>query len=75
MLKLLAISVAGLVSFTRASLVVDSSDKVAPIAIFHGMGDECDFWGMSDFVQTIANGTGAYAECIEVGAGSMTSLF
>jgi hypothetical protein len=45
-----------------------------PTAIFHGFGDECDNYGMQKFTDSIANQTGAYAVCIEIGWGSLTSI-
>ncbi|CAM9409529.1 unnamed protein product [Heterosigma akashiwo] len=48
---------------------------VVPTAIFHGMGDSCSNSGMNQIAEMVANGTGAYAECIEIGNGAFTSIF
>jgi len=49
--------------------------KAVPTAIFHGFGDECNFPGMSDFASLIGEKTGSYAACVEIGSGSLTSIF
>ena len=49
--------------------------QAVPTAIFHGMGDACIYPGMHRFTKEIAAGTGDYADCVEVGNGSLTSLF
>lgn len=46
-----------------------------PTAIFHGFGDQCSNPGMGDFTETISKYTGSYAECIEIGDGSGSSIF
>jgi hypothetical protein len=57
------------------SLSLISSRAAVPTAIFHGMGDACHHRGMKQFTSEISEKTGAYAACVEVGSGSMTSLF
>lgn len=46
-----------------------------PTAIFHGMGDACIYPGMHSFSKEIGEQTGDYAACVEVGNGTLTSLF
>ena len=46
-----------------------------PTAVFHGLGDQCINPGMHNFAKEIADKTGAYAHCVEVGNGSETSFF
>jgi palmitoyl-protein thioesterase len=58
-----------------ASLLVTLSLAAVPTAIFHGLGDACHHRGMKEFTEEIAQQTGAYAACIEIGTGSMTSIF
>jgi palmitoyl-protein thioesterase len=43
--------------------------------IFHGFGDQCSNPGMERITKAIADQTGAYAECIEIGSGATTSIF
>ncbi len=60
------LSVAGFATFSQAAV---------PTAIFHGLGDMCIYPGMHEFTNTIGNLTGAYARCVEIGMGSVTSIF
>ena len=46
-----------------------------PTAVFHGLGDACIYPGMHSFTNQIAEGTASYAKCLEVGNGSLTSMF
>ena len=62
-------------SFALAALVAAVSAKRLPTAVFHGMGDQCINPGMHDFTRELGKQTGAYARCVEVGAGAATSLF
>mgnify|MGYP001806949364 CR=1 FL=1 len=55
--------------------VIGYAAAAVPTAIFHGMGDACIHPGMHSFAKKIADETGAYAKCVEIGNGSMTSLF
>ncbi|CDW83133.1 palmitoyl-protein thioesterase 1-like [Stylonychia lemnae] len=55
-------------------LVQNYAQAAVPTAIFHGFGDTCIFPGMWEFTDTIANLTGAYAHCVEIGYGSVTSI-
>lgn len=48
--------------------------QAVPTAIFHGLGDACIYGGMRRFTKQIASGTGDYADCIEVGNGTLTSI-
>lgn len=59
-------------TFTAALAAATAS--AIPTAIFHGMGDACIYPGMHKFSKEIAEGTGDYAKCVEVGNGSITSL-
>lgn len=45
-----------------------------PTAIFHGLGDSCYYPGMWEFTSEISELTGAYATCIEIGWGTVTSI-
>lgn len=45
-----------------------------PVAIFHGFGDSCSFSGMQSFTQHISTTLQTYAECIEIGDGSVSSI-
>jgi hypothetical protein len=72
-------------SFAALALVgyataLEADTKAVPTAIFHGFGDECNFPGMWEFSWEIGQGTGAHAECVEIGGdgigdGSLTSVF
>jgi hypothetical protein len=64
----------GLVLGTSAMISLAAETPI-PTAIFHGFGDECNFPGMEGFVEYIANKTGSYAACIEIGSGSVSSIF
>jgi palmitoyl-protein thioesterase len=45
-----------------------------PTAVFHGLGDACIYPGMHGFTEELATGTGAFAKCVEVGNGTITSF-
>lgn len=51
------------------------NDKVPPIAVFAGFGDECDFPGMQRFTQFFADRLNTTAKCIWIGYGSWSSIF
>ena len=58
------------------TLIVASKAKPYPVAVFHGLGDMCLFPGMqsfSKFLSTNLNDT--YVRCIEIGIGSLSSIF
>ncbi len=57
-----------------ASLMTFSVVGQIPTAIFHGMGDSCYYPGMWEFTTEIGELTGAYATCIEIGWGTVTSI-
>jgi len=59
--------------FTAA--VLAASAAAVPTAVFHGLGDACIYPGMHQFTKEIANGTNDFAKCVEVGNGSLTSIF
>ena len=59
--------------FTAALLA--SSAVAVPTAIFHGLGDACIYPGMHQFTKEIGEGTGDFAKCVEIGNGSLTSMF
>lgn len=46
-----------------------------PLAIFHGLGDDCSFPGMSQFTKYMAGKLGSYVKCVEIGNGPVTSWF
>lgn len=48
---------------------VEASSGV-PLAIFHGLGDDCRFPGMHSFVKHFNKTLGVYTKCVEVGNGS-----
>ncbi len=58
-----------------ALAVLQVNAKKTPTAIFHGLGDQCINPGMHNFAMEIAEKTGAYAHCVEVGNGAETSFF
>merc|ERR1712226_1032414 len=59
--------------FTAALLA--ASATAVPTAVFHGLGDACIYPGMHQFTKEIASGTNDFAKCVEVGNGSLTSIF
>jgi len=61
--------------FTLACLAAAAAARKYPTAVFHGLGDQCINPGMHDFTREIGQKTGAYARCVEVGAGAATSIF
>ena len=61
--------------FLAISGLLASASAVLPTVVFHGFGDQCSNSGMADFTKQIADGTGAYAECVEIGNGAETSIF
>lgn len=67
-----AISLLSLLSVV--GIVTSTNSTAVPTAIFHGFGDMCIFPGMWEFTDIIAEGTGAYAKCVEIGYGSVTSI-
>ena len=60
-------------AFTAA--VLAASAAAVPTAVFHGLGDACIYPGMHQFTKEIASGTNDFAKCVEVGNGSLTSIF
>ena len=75
-----ALAVIGFAAVSQATEVVEGLKKGIPTAVFHGFGDECNFPGMWEFTWELSQGTGAYAECVEIGGdgigeGSLTSIF
>ena len=60
---------------TFAAALLAVATQAVPTAIFHGMGDACKHRGMKNFTKEIKNGTGDYAACVEVGTGTLSSLF
>lgn len=66
-------------SFAVASVLAVGSlgaDGV-PIAVFHGLGDNCHNPGMHQFTKEIGEQTNAYSKCIKIGAagGTLDSIF
>ena len=59
---------------TFAAALLAVATQAVPTAIFHGLGDACIYGGMRRFTKQIASGTGDYADCIEVGNGTLTSI-
>ena len=59
---------------TFAAALGAATAAAIPTAVFHGMGDACIYPGMKHFTKEIADGTGDYAACLEVGNGTITSL-
>jgi palmitoyl-protein thioesterase len=53
---------------TSPQRVANSSG--VPLAIFHGLGDDCRFPGMHSFTKHFNQTLGVYTKCIEVGNGS-----
>jgi hypothetical protein len=59
-----------------AAVSFNTSTHSVPTAIFHGFGDACIYPGMWEFTDYVAESTGSYANCIEIGyIGSETSIF
>lgn len=46
-----------------------------PIALFHGIGDGCDYKNTSKLVSNLAKDLDTHVECIEIGNGFLTSWF
>lgn len=46
-----------------------------PVAVFHGIGDACDFPGTTDFVEYLKEKLQTEVKCIEQGNGFFTSWF
>jgi palmitoyl-protein thioesterase len=46
-----------------------------PVAIFHGIGDGCNFEGLLNLVQTLKKSLKTEVKCIEIGNGFITSWF
>ena len=66
-----------LVSIT-AGFKIDNStktEKVPPIAIFAGFGDECNFPGMKRFTKYFADKLNTTSKWIWIGYGSLSSIF
>jgi hypothetical protein len=62
--------------FLLLTLLESYKAKPYPVAVFHGLGDMCLFPGMqsfSKFLSTNLNDT--YVRCIEIGIGSLSSIF
>lgn len=57
------------------SALFGASVAAIPTAVFHGLGDACIYPGMHHFTKEIQEGTADYADCVEVGNGSLTSIF
>lgn len=69
-----AISILSLLTFVGLAAHQVRSAAI-PTAIFHGFGDMCIFPGMWEFTDKIGSLTGAYAHCVEIGYGSISSIF
>lgn len=54
---------------------ISPSLSVYPIAIFHGIGDGCNFKNTSTLVNNLAKDLNTHVECIEIGNGFITSWF
>ena len=59
------------------SLILLTSQIISlePIAIFHGIGDGCDFKNTSTLVNNLSTDLKVHVECIEIGNGFITSWF
>lgn len=62
-------------NLTFASAFFVAAVSAVPTAIFHGLGDCCIYPGMHNFTKQIGEDTGDYSHCVEVGNGSVTSMF
>ena len=60
---------------TASILAAYATATAVPTAIFHGLGDACHHRGMKQFTEEIQDKTGAYAACVEIGSGSVSSIF
>jgi len=49
------------------------SANAVPTVVLHGINDRCKGSGLEEAAKKIANITGEYAECLEVGEGEISS--
>lgn len=54
---------------------ISSTLQTLPVAVFHGIGDACDFPGTTDFVDYLKEKLKTEVRCIEQGNGFITSWF
>jgi len=65
-------------SFAFACLASAITAANIPVAVFHGLGDDCLNPGMHQFTKEIGEKTGnVYSKCIKIGAagGMIDSIF
>jgi len=53
--------------------VLNRTEKSMPIAIFHGLGDSCNFPGTSEFTRYLGKELNTLSRCIEIGDGPVAS--
>ena len=70
---MLAVSGPTILSFVADSAPTQADGTTLPLAVFHGLGDECNFPGMSNIVKHLGSKLGSYVSCVEIGNGSVTS--
>lgn len=64
-------------SFAAACLATAAMADGIPIAVFHGLGDNCHNPGMSHFTKELGQKTGnVYSKCIKIGkfGGTLDSI-
>ena len=52
------------------SLLLAVTLATYPVAVFHGMGDECNNLGMKSFTKKLGVDLGVYTVCLESGGGA-----
>lgn len=56
-------------------LLINNALSALPVAVFHGIGDACDFPGTTDFVEYLKEKLNTEVVCFEQGNGFFTSWF
>lgn len=69
------ISVSGptILNFVSDSWVTKSNGSTLPLAVFHGLGDQCINPGMSALTKHLGLKLPNYVTCVEIGNGAETS--
>lgn len=53
--------------------IMNHTEKAYPIAVFHGLGDSCNFPGVSEFTRYLGKELNTLSRCIEIGDGPTAS--
>ncbi len=72
--KMLATSYPTVLNFEADWWPSKADGTTLPLAIFHGLGDQCSNPGMSDFTSHMGAKLGSYVACVEIGSGATTSF-